>query len=87
MRNRLQGSEQNLSDSMLMLLSRLEQHLSFQSAQRLCQNKLVEECLASMGLEWFMKIDKMDQSRACVFLKYPYSKQMPQHAHLASDFS
>ena len=44
-------------------MQRLGQHFAFQSAQRLAQGRIEEECKQSNGRKWFMKIDKMDQSK------------------------
>ena len=37
-------------------------HYDFQSAQRLAQGRLMEQCIQSSGRQWFFKIDKMDQN-------------------------
>ncbi len=46
------------------LKDRLGSHFRFQSAQRLAQGRVEEECAQSGGSKWFMKIDKMDQKKA-----------------------
>ncbi len=45
------------------LKDRLGSHFQFQSAQRLAQGRLEEQCQQSGGAQWFMKIDKMDQKK------------------------
>ena len=42
---------------------RLGEHFMFQGAQRLAQADLEEMCSQSQGRKWFMKIDKMDNSK------------------------
>ncbi len=44
--------------------SRLGEHFAFQAAQRLAQGRLEEVCAQSGGRKWFMKIDKMDNTKA-----------------------
>ena len=47
---------------MQMFITRLGEHFNFQSAQRLCVNRIEEKCRQSGGLKWLMLIDKMDQN-------------------------
>ena len=49
-----------------MFRDRLGAHFQFQGMQRLAQAELEEICAQSQGSKWFMKIDKMDNSKlAC----------------------
>jgi len=44
---------------------RLGLHFKFASAQRLAQSAIEEYCAQSDGKAWFMKIDKMDNTKVC----------------------
>ena len=51
---------------MNVLKNRLADHYKFQSAQRLAQKRLQENCYQSNGTKWFIKTDKMDEKATVV---------------------
>jgi len=62
------------SHAVELLKNRLGRHFDFQAAQRICQDRLEEKCVQSDGLNWFMKIDRMDHTKStlpCIWALMP----------------
>ena len=64
---------QSIYEYLAALIRRLGQHYNMQSAQRLAQDRLEEQCNQSDGRAMFMKIDKMESRAVNVPCKWSLS--------------